>query len=60
MSAVTFLPRAACSVAAVLLALWPSTAVVHLLHLSATAWVAAFGLYLWRFAPWLVRPRPDA
>ena len=48
------------AVALRLAALWPSTVVVHLLHLSATAWVAAFGLYLWRFAPWLVRPRPDA
>ena len=30
-----------------------------LLQASALAWVAAFALYLWRFAPWLVRPRAD-
>jgi len=43
-----------------LAALWPSPAVLPLLHASATAWVCAFGLYLWRFGPWLVRPRADA
>ena len=48
------------AVALRLAALWPSTLTVELLHLSATAWIAAFGLYLWRFVPWLVRPRPDA
>ncbi len=30
-----------------------------LLQASAIAWAAAFAAYLWRFAPWLVRPRPD-
>jgi uncharacterized protein involved in response to NO len=30
-----------------------------LLQVSALAWAAAFGTYLWRFTPWLVRPRPD-
>jgi uncharacterized protein involved in response to NO len=30
-----------------------------LLRASALAWIAAFALYLWRFAPWLVRPRAD-
>ncbi|WP_119355160.1 NnrS family protein [Azohydromonas sediminis] len=30
-----------------------------LLKASALAWVAAFALYLWRFTPWLVRPRAD-
>lgn len=29
------------------------------LHASATCWVLAFAVYLWRFAPWLVRPRAD-
>jgi uncharacterized protein involved in response to NO len=48
------------AVALRLSALWPSAIALHLLHLSATAWIAAFGLYLWRFVPWLVRPRPDA
>lgn len=48
------------AVALRLAALWPSAAAVHLLHLSAAAWIAAFGLYLWRFVPWLIRPRPDA
>ncbi|MEO8921882.1 MAG: NnrS family protein, partial [Caldimonas sp.] len=28
-----------------------------LLHLAAAAWIAAFTLYLWRFAPLLIRPR---
>lgn len=31
-----------------------------MLHLSATAWIVAFGLYLYRFAPLLVAPRPVA
>ena len=48
------------AVALRLTALWPSEGAIHLLHLSALCWVAAFALYLWRFAPWLVRPRPDA
>lgn len=42
-----------------LAALWPSTASVHLLHLAAAAWILCMGLYLWRFAPMLIRPRPD-
>ena len=28
------------------------------LQLSAAAWMAAFALYLWRFAPLMIRPRP--
>ena len=28
-----------------------------LLQLAAACWMAAFGLYLWRFAPLLIRPR---
>lgn len=28
-----------------------------LLQLTAAAWIAAFALYLWRFAPLLIRPR---
>ncbi|VFR46792.1 NnrS protein involved in response to NO [plant metagenome] len=43
-----------------LAALWPSPATLGLLHASAGAWVLGFGLYLWRFAPWLIRPRADA
>ncbi len=31
-----------------------------LLHLAATAWVVAFGLYLFRFVPLLVAPRPQS
>ncbi|WP_323018116.1 NnrS family protein [Castellaniella sp.] len=49
-------------VAAVVLrlaALWPSAASLHLLHLAALAWVLSLGLYLWRFVPMLIRPRPD-
>lgn len=41
-----------------LAALWPSTVSVHLLHLAAAAWILCMGLYLWRFAPLLIRPRP--
>lgn len=29
------------------------------LPLAGTAWSLAFGLYLWRFAPWLLAPRAD-
>lgn len=42
-----------------LLALLPTALSLAALHASALAWVLAFGLYLWRFAPWLVRPRAD-
>lgn len=42
-----------------LLALWPTALSLAALHASALAWVLGFGLYLWRFTPWLVRPRAD-
>jgi uncharacterized protein involved in response to NO len=42
-----------------LAALWPSAASQPLLHLAACAWILCLGLYLWRFAPMLIRPRPD-
>lgn len=42
-----------------LLALWPSEWTLHWQHASATAWALAFALYLWRFVPMLIRPRPD-
>jgi len=42
-----------------LAALWPSAASPHLLHLAAVAWILCMGLYLWRFVPMLIRPRPD-
>ena len=42
-----------------LAALWPSAASAGLLHLAACAWILCLGLYLWRFAPMLIRPRPD-
>ena len=42
-----------------LAALWPSAASQHLLHLAAAAWILCMGLYLWRFVPMLIRPRPD-
>jgi len=41
-------------------ALAPTDVALMALHASAAAWVAAFCLYLWRFAPLLVRPRLDA
>jgi len=43
-----------------LAALLPTTAVLGLLHASATAWALAFALYLWRFFPLMIRPRADA
>ncbi len=42
-----------------LAALWPTAASPLLLQASALAWVAAFAAYLWRFTPWMIRPRPD-
>ncbi|MDO4904462.1 MAG: NnrS family protein [Lautropia sp.] len=30
-----------------------------MLHTSGLAWMLAFGLYLWRFVPMLIRPRVD-
>jgi uncharacterized protein involved in response to NO len=29
------------------------------IHIAATAWILAFLLYLWRYLPWLIRPRVD-
>jgi uncharacterized protein involved in response to NO len=40
-------------------ALLPLALSGRLLQAAALAWAGAFGAYLWRFAPWLVRPRPD-
>jgi uncharacterized protein involved in response to NO len=40
-----------------LAALWPSGASQTLLHAAAAAWILCMALYLWRFAPMLVRPR---
>lgn len=42
-----------------LLALLPTSLAASALHASAAAWVLAFGLYLWRFFPMMVRPRID-
>ena len=47
------------AVALRLAALWPTAASPLLLQASALAWVAAFAAYLWRFTPWMIRPRPD-
>lgn len=47
------------AVALRLAALLPLAVAGWLLQGAAVAWAAAFGAYLWRFAPWLVRPRPD-
>jgi len=47
------------AVALRLAALWPSAATATLLDLAAAAWVLCLGLYLWRFVPMLIRPRPD-
>lgn len=43
-----------------LAALLPTAAAPGLLHASAGAWALGFGLYLWRFFPWMIRPRLDA
>ena len=40
-----------------LLALLPTSLALAALHASASAWVLAFVLYLWRFFPMLIRPR---
>jgi len=45
------------AVALRLAALAPSAFSQLALHLSAAAWIAALALYLWRFAPLLIRPR---
>ena len=43
-----------------LLALLPTGLALAALHASASAWVLAFALYLWRYFPMLIRPRIDA
>jgi len=43
-----------------LAALWPSAFSGSLLHATATAWIAAMALYLYRYVPILIRPRADA
>lgn len=45
------------AVALRLVAIFPSDFSQPALHLSAAAWIAALALYLWRFAPMLIRPR---
>jgi uncharacterized protein involved in response to NO len=45
------------AVALRLTALVPTALSLLALQLSAAAWMAAFALYLWRFAPLLIRPR---
>ena len=40
-------------------ALHPSALSLYMLWASALCWIAALGLYLWRFTPWMIRPRPD-
>ena len=42
-----------------LLALLPLAHQPGILHGAAAAWILAFGLYLWRFVPLLIRPRAD-
>ncbi|MDR0274920.1 MAG: NnrS family protein [Burkholderiaceae bacterium] len=42
-----------------LAALLPTAATLPMLHAAAAAWTVAFGLYLWRFFPLMIRPRPD-
>lgn len=40
-------------------ALHPSALSSTLLQCAALCWIAALALYLWRFFPWMIRPRPD-
>ena len=58
--ALTALAYVLVTVAAVLriAAAWPSEVTMTLLTLSGTSWIGAFGLFLWRYAPMLVAPRP--
>jgi len=42
-----------------LAALAPTEASLALLQAAALAWIACMALYLWRFVPMLIRPRPD-
>ncbi|MDP1655065.1 MAG: NnrS family protein [Hylemonella sp.] len=42
-----------------LAALHPSMFSTVLLQGAALAWIASLALYLWRFFPWMIRPRPD-
>ncbi len=42
-----------------LAALAPGDASLLLLQASALCWIGCMALYLWRFVPMLVRPRPD-
>lgn len=42
-----------------LLALLSTSLAMGALHASASAWVLAFVLYLWRFFPMMIRPRAD-
>lgn len=46
------------AVASRLSALHPS-ALSGLLQAAALCWIAALALYLWRFTPWMIRPRPE-
>ena len=40
-------------------ALYPSAQSMFMLRAAALCWIMAMGLYLWRFFPWMIRPRPD-
>lgn len=40
-------------------ALHPSALSPVLLQGAALCWIGALALYLWRFFPWMIRPRPD-
>lgn len=43
-----------------LVALLPAAPVTEVLYAAALAWIAGFGLYLWRFFPMMIRPRIHA
>ncbi len=55
-----YLLVASAAVARVVMPLLASQHLVPWLVAAATAWAAAFGIYLFIFAPWLLTPRLDA
>lgn len=40
-------------------AFWADSASQVIVYAAAAAWIGAFATYLWRFVPWLIRPRAD-
>ncbi|MGL5482015.1 MAG: NnrS family protein, partial [Aeromonas veronii] len=49
---------AAATMRVVIPLLWPAYT-LHGWNLSALAWIAAYGLFVWVYTPILIRPRAD-